>query len=263
MSPVSPSASSNARTCASAFWPVLASSTSSVSCGAVGIGLADHPLHLADLVHQVAAASAAARRCRRARRRCRAPSPPRSRRTSPPPGRRPACAITATSLRSPQTASCSRAAARNVSPAASSTDKPCACRSSRELADRRRLARAVDAGQHDDERPRPRRSTSGFSSGRSRSTSAVLQQRLGIVGVAPTRFHRARRSSRRCAVASTPHVAPEERRSRVLPALRRRACGADSAPPSAPASFSRERASPPCSRSAQGVSFPGRRRACV
>ena len=38
-----------------------------------------------------------------------------------------ACWITATLLRSPQTASCSRAAARKVSPAASSTDRFCCC----------------------------------------------------------------------------------------------------------------------------------------
>jgi len=40
----------------------------------------------------------------------------------------PCCEMTATLLRSPQIISCSRAAARNVSPAASNTDKPCACR---------------------------------------------------------------------------------------------------------------------------------------
>src|SRR5437762_11517531 len=39
-SPVSLSASSNALTCAIAFWPVLASSTSSTSCGASGCALA-------------------------------------------------------------------------------------------------------------------------------------------------------------------------------------------------------------------------------
>ena len=39
----------------------------------------------------------------------------------------PSWAMTATRLRSPQIASCSRAAARNVSPAESSTDRPCCC----------------------------------------------------------------------------------------------------------------------------------------
>src|SRR5690348_17921482 len=42
-SPVSPSASSNAFTCAIAFWPVLASSTSSTSCGASACALPPAP----------------------------------------------------------------------------------------------------------------------------------------------------------------------------------------------------------------------------
>ena len=48
--------------------------------------------------------------------------------------------------------SCSRAAARNVSPAASSTERLRCLQPLGELADRRRLAGAVDARQHDDER---------------------------------------------------------------------------------------------------------------
>src|ERR1041385_6345561 len=43
------------------------------------------------------------------------------------PGSPPACAMTGTPFRSPHTTSCSRAAARNVSPAARSTPLPCAC----------------------------------------------------------------------------------------------------------------------------------------
>ena len=46
MSPVSPTAASNALTCASAFCPVLASSTSSDSCGAPGSALASTRLTL-------------------------------------------------------------------------------------------------------------------------------------------------------------------------------------------------------------------------
>ena len=59
--------------------------------------------------------------------------------------------ITVTLLRSPQTCSCSRAAARKVSPAASSTDVPLRLVQLGELADGGGLAGAVDAGQHEDE----------------------------------------------------------------------------------------------------------------
>jgi L-asparaginase II len=51
--PVTPIALSKALTCCSAFWPMLASSTSSTSCGAGRIGLGDHALDLGDLFHQV------------------------------------------------------------------------------------------------------------------------------------------------------------------------------------------------------------------
>ena len=74
-----------------------------------------------------AAASAAARRCRRSPRRClRARAAPSASNTTAP-GSPDSCAITGTLLRSPQATSCSRAAARKVSPAASSTLLPCDC----------------------------------------------------------------------------------------------------------------------------------------
>ena len=56
-------------------------------------------------------------------------------------------------VRSPQICSCSTAAARNVSPAASMTARPCVAVLLGELADRRRLAAAVDADDQDHERP--------------------------------------------------------------------------------------------------------------
>ena len=60
--------------------------------------------------------------------------------------------MTVTLLRSPQTCSCSRAAARKVSPAASSTDLALRLEIFGQFADGGGLAGAVDAGQHDDER---------------------------------------------------------------------------------------------------------------
>ena len=52
--PVTPTASWNCTACASAFWPWLASSTSSTSCGAVGSSRVEHALDLLQLLHQVA-----------------------------------------------------------------------------------------------------------------------------------------------------------------------------------------------------------------
>ena len=51
--PVSPSASSKALTWLSAFWPVLASSTSHISCGAPGSALAMTRLILLSFLHEV------------------------------------------------------------------------------------------------------------------------------------------------------------------------------------------------------------------
>ncbi len=96
-----------------------------------------------------AAASAGAPRCRRAPRRCvfaradwiaskiTAAESPFSWET------------TVTSWRAPHSASCSRAAARNVSPAASSTACPARLEEVRELGDRRGLAGAVHPREQD------------------------------------------------------------------------------------------------------------------
>ena len=61
------------------------------------------------------------------------------------------CEITVTSLRSPQMRSCSRAAARNVSPAASDHGASLVLEVLGELADGGGLAAAVDPGHHDHE----------------------------------------------------------------------------------------------------------------
>ena len=79
------------------------------------------------------------------------PAPRRMRRRQGPPRRRRASRTRpATPVRSPQIFSCSIAAARNVSPAASITDCPPVRQLRGELADGRRLARAVDADHQDD-----------------------------------------------------------------------------------------------------------------
>ena len=68
---------------------------------------------------------AGGRRCRRAARRSRAPARPAAHRTPPPPGPPPAAwAANSAPARSAHTFSCSMAAARKVSPAASSTLRP-------------------------------------------------------------------------------------------------------------------------------------------
>jgi hypothetical protein len=67
--PVSASASSKALTCASAFWPVLPSITSSTSCGALVRPCAIDALDLLAARPSGAAASAGGRRCRRSPRR--------------------------------------------------------------------------------------------------------------------------------------------------------------------------------------------------
>ena len=80
----------------------------------------------------------------------------------------------------PDACSCSRAAARKVSPAASSTDLPCCCIVLGELADGGGLARAVDAGDHHHERlarPSIERLFQRRSSSVSSARSAVLSRR--------------------------------------------------------------------------------------
>ena len=121
--PVTPIALSKALTCASAFWPMLASSTSSTSCGPVGSALATTRRTLAissirwSWVGSRPAVSASTTSILRARAALIASKITAA--ESPP-----SCATTVTLLRSPQVINCSRAAARKVSPAASSTLLP-------------------------------------------------------------------------------------------------------------------------------------------
>src|SRR5690606_31398677 len=123
-SPVSPSASSKALTWRTAFCPVLASITRSVSWGAVGSA---RPITRFTL-------RSSSMRCS-----CVGSRPAVSASTTSMPRARAAwiaskitaaespfsCDTTVTSWRRPHSASCSRAAARKVSPAASSTLRPC------------------------------------------------------------------------------------------------------------------------------------------
>ena len=97
--------------------------------------------------------SAIVPRCRSAARPCRRSSLFRALRTRGPAASAPgARAITCAPARSPQILSCSIAAARNVSPAASVTRRPSRDELRRELADRRRLAGTVHAGHQHDKR---------------------------------------------------------------------------------------------------------------
>ena len=123
MRPVRPIAASNALTCARPFWPVFASSTSSTASRRAVARLARSPGGSCAAPPSGAPAWAGApryRRCTTSMPRARA-APIASKITAA--GSPPCCWTTAMPLRSPQTTSCSRAAARNVSPAASSTDR--------------------------------------------------------------------------------------------------------------------------------------------
>ena len=105
-------------------------------------------------------------------------------------GSPPSCAITATLLRSPQTVSCSRAAARKVSPAASSTDRPWPWKYLASLPiDVVLPAPLTPASMMTNGRAAV--TTSGSSSGASRSSSAALSSVFGSASP-PARFHRAR-----------------------------------------------------------------------
>ena len=53
--PVTPAILPNTSTCDSAFWPTVASSTSSTACGAAGVELLHHADHLFQLAHQLGA----------------------------------------------------------------------------------------------------------------------------------------------------------------------------------------------------------------
>ena len=111
-SPVSPSAASNAATCARAFWPVLASRHQERLVRRAFLRLADHAADLLQLFHQLHAASASrpavsASTMSIAARRAAAMASNITAAGSPP-----CCAMTCTLLRAPQASSCSRAAAR-------------------------------------------------------------------------------------------------------------------------------------------------------
>ena len=207
--PVTPAILRKTSTCDSAFWPTVASSTSSTACGAVGVDLLHHAHDLFQLVHQLGAVLQPAGGVDRAARR----SPSRLRRRSarrrrgrrrPRPARaRSPCAPT----RPPQILSCSIAAARNVSPAASITCWPSRGSLRRELADGRGLAGAVDADHQDDERLLRRRSTSGLATGVSTfSTSAARTALHLVVEIACRSGPRPSRSAI-CAATSTPRSA--------------------------------------------------------
>lgn len=121
--PVRVMAASKARICASAFWPVLPSTTSSTSCGALASAL---PMTRRIFFNSSIRCSCVGRRpavstittpTLRAR-----PALTESNATAA--GSPPSCEITVTLLRLPHSTNCSRAAARKVSPAASSTLAP-------------------------------------------------------------------------------------------------------------------------------------------
>ena len=189
--PVTSTASVNARACAIPFWPVVASSTRSVV--ACSLGLLDHAPELGELVHE-GRSCAAVRRCRRSARR-RPAGPPRwtaSKATAPgsapapgrPDGRRRA---------RPTPSNCSPAAARNVG-AGEAHRSASPAEAARELPDRRRLPRAVDP--HDEDHPEAVRGsvsrelvgprTATISSRRSVAASASRDQRARTRATSPS-----------------------------------------------------------------------------
>ena len=119
--PVTPTISRKISACACAFWPVVASSTSSTECGACGSTFlrtrtifCNSDIRLALLCSRPAVSISrmsvpSARACSKASKASPAASDPAGR------------VMTRQPVRSPQICSCSTPAARNVSPAASST----------------------------------------------------------------------------------------------------------------------------------------------
>ena len=186
--PVTPAVFRNTSTCDSAFCPTVASSTSSTACGAVGVDLLHHPHDLVQLVHQPALF------CRRPAVSTSSTSAPRALRRGAAPRRRgPAAsapgsrAITGAPVRSPQILSCSIAAARKVSPAASITLRPSARNLRGELADGRGLAGAVDADHQDHERLCAASIASGLRDRRQHLLDLGGEDRLHLVGAMPCR----------------------------------------------------------------------------
>src|SRR5688500_2520488 len=155
ISPVSPRASSKAFTWASEFWPVLASSTSSTSCGAPSSALAvtRFTLRISSIrcscVGSRPAVSAISTSAPRAR------AAPRASNTTAL-GAPQACPITRTWLRAPRAPRHRRLAGSSPERVARVEDHAAALglQPLGELADRGGLAGAVHTGHHDDERLR-------------------------------------------------------------------------------------------------------------
>ena len=177
---------------------MVASTTSSVSCGAPSSRcaitrrtLASSSIRFVCVCRRPAVSTMTTSRPRA--------SPPRSRRRRPPRDRRRAPSRRSRRRARPaQISSCSSAAARNVSAAASSDRAPRLVQAARELADRRRLARAVDADD-EDHRGRSRRapaSPPGRRPARSATTSSSAASRsASFVGLrAPRAAARSRPS---------------------------------------------------------------------
>src|SRR6185369_2221434 len=201
--PVSCSASSNALTCASAFWPVLPSITSSTSCGADASAFWTTRLIFlsssirCSWVGSRPAVSTSTTSLPRA-----LPAVTASKVTAA--GSPPSWLTISTMLRSAQIASCSRAAARKVSAAASSTDafSPARCL----------VSLPIDVVLPDPFTPatmmivgRCSPMTSVFSSGRNNCVSESARMFLTCTGrVAPLAWTRRLTSSSRYWVAFTP-----------------------------------------------------------
>ena len=149
ITPSRPTASSNAVATFTASWPVIASTTSSVSVGL------DRVAHVPELVHQLGVDLQTDRRCRRSRGSCRAAPLRRSdvRATSTGSfGPSSGADHTGRSSWRPSTRSCSTAAGRCRSAATSSTLVALALEHARELAGGGRLAGALQSGEHHDGR---------------------------------------------------------------------------------------------------------------
>ena len=201
--PVSCSASSNARTWARAFWPVLPSITSSTSCGAEASALATTRLIFfsssirCSCVGRRPAVSTSTTSLPRA-----LPADTASKLTAA--GSPPSWLTISTVLRVAHTPSCSRAAARKVSAAASSTLWPWSARC--------RVSLPMEVVLPAPLTPATMMTvgacapiTRGFSSGRSRSASASASSALTAAGsVALASLTRRLRSASRCCVARTP-----------------------------------------------------------
>ena len=156
MIPVTPTASPKSFAWRTPFWPVVASTVISVSCGASGICLAITRRTLASSSIRFVCV------CRRPAVSMMITSAPRSRpraiaSKATAPGSEPSGPLTtSTPARSPQRSSCSTAAARNVSAAPTTTVRfERVLEVPGELADRRRLAGAVDADDEDHRRVGP------------------------------------------------------------------------------------------------------------